>query len=359
MPGACVLRRDGTGLGAVARFLCTGCTGRRQAPRALHGRVVPKAARPGLLLPVSAPARRLLEPGHPAGAPMLGSPPEGGVLGNLAWSIGKVRITRIVEREVPIALDGLLPDATPDAVARHRSWLEPHFLNPDGTATLSIHGLVVESAGQRILVDTCVGEHVVPGFEELSKGGRHFLRELEQAGFPSASIDVVLCTHMHFDHVGWNTVHVDGRWLPAFPNARYLFARAEWEHWSDQRDTGFTPTLAESVQPVLDAGQADLVEMDHRITPELRLEPSPGHTPGHVCVAIASGGTHALVTGDATHHPVQWAESEWKMVADTDGAQASATRRRLRGDAIASDALVIGTHYASPCAGRIDRKSVV
>ncbi len=274
-------------------------------------------------------------------------------MGNLAWSVGKVRITRVVERELPVKLSGLLPDATPEALAFHRSWLEPHFLNPDGRATLSLHALVVESAGQRILVDTCAGERALPGFEPLAKGGRHLLRELESAGFPPASIDVVLCTHMHFDHVGWNTIRVDGRWVPAFPNARYLFARAEWEHWSQHPDTGFTPTFGDAVQPVLDAGQAELVETDHRITPELRLEPSPGHTPGHVSVAIEAQRKHALITGDATHHPVQWAETEWKMLADTDTAQASATRRRLRADATRRAALVIGTHYAPPCAGHV------
>jgi glyoxylase-like metal-dependent hydrolase (beta-lactamase superfamily II) len=264
-----------------------------------------------------------------------------------------VRVTRVVEREVPTRLDGLLPEATPDALARHRAWLAPHFLNPDGTATLSIHGLVVEAAGERVLVDTCVGERNVPGYEDLGRGGRPFLRDLEAAGFPAESIDAVLCTHLHFDHVGWNTVAVDGRWVPAFPNARYLFARSEWEHWGRNPDSGFTPTFRETVQPVFDAGQADLVEPDHRIGPELRLEPSPGHTPGHVCLAIESRGEHALVTGDMTHHPVQWAETEWRMVADTDPEQARATRRRLRRECIERSALVIGTHYAAPCAGHL------
>jgi glyoxylase-like metal-dependent hydrolase (beta-lactamase superfamily II) len=274
-------------------------------------------------------------------------------VGNLAWSVGSVRITRVVERELPVGLARLLPEATPAALAHHRAWLAPHFLNPDGTATLSIHGLVVESAGRRILVDTCVGERSVPGYEDLGRGARHFLRELEVAGFPAESIDAVLCTHLHFDHVGWNTVRVEGRFVPAFPNARYLFARAEWEHWSRDPDTGFTPTYRETVQPILDAGQADLVEPDHRLTPELRLEPSPGHTPGHVCVAIDSRGARALVTGDMTHHPVQWAETEWRMVADTDPVEACATRRRLRRDCAESAALVIGTHYAAPCAGHV------
>jgi glyoxylase-like metal-dependent hydrolase (beta-lactamase superfamily II) len=274
-------------------------------------------------------------------------------LGNLAWSVGEVRITRIVEREVAVDLAGLLPEATPEALARHRAWLAPHFLGPDGKATLSIHGLVVESASQRVLVDTCVGERSVPGFEQLAAGGRPFLRDLEAAGFAPASIDVVLCTHLHFDHVGWNTVRVDGRPVPAFPNARYLFARAEWEHWSRDPDGGFTPTWRETVQPILDAGLADLVAPDHRITPELRLEPSPGHTPGHVCLAIESRGNCALVTGDMTHHPVQWAEPEWRMVADSDPAQAVATRRRLRRECAEREALVVGTHYTAPCAGHV------
>jgi len=274
-------------------------------------------------------------------------------MGNLAWSVGNVRVTRIVEREVAVDLASLLPDAKPEALARHRAWLEPHFLNPDGTATLSIHGLVLESARQRVLVDTCVGERSVPGYEMLAGEGRHLLRELEAAGFPPDSIDVVLCTHLHFDHVGWNTVRVDGRFVPAFKNARYLFARAEWEHWSRNPDTGLTPTFRETVQPVFDAGLADLVEADHRITPELRLEPSPGHTPGHVSVAVESRGARALVTGDMIHHPVQWAEAEWRMTADLAPAQAVATRRRLRSECAEQAVLVIGTHYTDPCAGHV------
>jgi glyoxylase-like metal-dependent hydrolase (beta-lactamase superfamily II) len=274
-------------------------------------------------------------------------------MGHLGWSVGEVRITRIVEREVPVVLGELIREATPAALALHRAWLAPHFLNPDGTATLSIHGLVVESAGQRILVDTCVGERAVPGYEALSTGGRPFLSDLEAAGFAPETIDVVLCTHLHFDHVGWNTIQVDGRWAPAFPNARYLFARAEWEHWSRRSDAVFTPTFDETVRPVMDAGQADLVEPDHRITPEVRLEPSPGHTPGHVSVAVESRGASALVTGDMTHHPVQWAETDWTMIADVDSTQAAATRRRVRRDCALREALVIGTHYASPCAGHV------
>jgi len=277
-------------------------------------------------------------------------------VGHLAWCVGDVRVTRIVENEVPSALAELLPEATPEALARHRRWLEPHFLNADGTVPLSIHALVVESSGRRILVDTCVGERRVAGYESLSEGAGPFLRDLEQAGFAPRAIDIVLCTHMHFDHVGWNTVREGGRDVPTFPNARYLFARAEWEQWSREPSDAYAPTFDACVRPIVDAGLADLVEPLHRITSEVRLEPSPGHTPGHVSVRIESRGEHAFITGDMTHHPVQWAEPAWKMVADLDPEQAIATRRRLRAECASQRALVIGTHYPAPCAGTLERE---
>jgi glyoxylase-like metal-dependent hydrolase (beta-lactamase superfamily II) len=274
-------------------------------------------------------------------------------VGDLAWSVGNVTVTRVVENEVPLPLGALIPEATPEALLAHRAWLEPHFLDASGGTVLSIHGLVVESAGRRILVDTCAGKHAARGYEALIEGGKPFLTELERAGFPPATIDTVVCTHMHFDHVGWNTHESGGKLVPSFPRARYLFARAEWEHWSAEGQSGYTPTLDDAVRPIVDAGLADLVASDHAITPEVRLVPSPGHTPGHVCVAIESDGARALITGDATHHPVQWAEIDWKMSADTDSAQAAASRRRLRAEAADRPVLVIGTHYAAPCAGHV------
>jgi glyoxylase-like metal-dependent hydrolase (beta-lactamase superfamily II) len=272
---------------------------------------------------------------------------------NRSWSIGRVRVTRVVENEAPLPLRALIPEATPEALAAHRAWLEPHFLAPDGGTVLSIHGLVVESAGRRILVDTCAGKHAIKGYEALIEGGRPFLAELAAAGFPPDTIDTVVCTHMHFDHVGWNTHEVGGKLVPSFPRARYLFARAEWEHWDAEAGSGYAPTIDHAVRPILAAGLADLVATDHAITPEVRLVHSPGHTPGHVCVAIESDGARALITGDSTHHPVQWAEPDWKMSADTDSAQAAATRKRMRAEHADRPVLVIGTHYAAPCAGHI------
>lgn len=276
----------------------------------------------------------------------------------LSWQIGDARVTRIVEREVSLPTVHLIPEATPEALAPHAHWLAPHFLDdPEGTCTftLSIHGLVVESQGRRILVDTCSGDKEAPGFESMTGGSPPFLEDLEAAGFAPDTIDTVLCTHMHFDHVGWNTRREGDRWVPAFANARYLFARLEWEHWSQGGDPTFVPTMREAVEPIFDAGLADLVETDHPLTDEVRLEATPGHTPGHVSVRIASGDAEAIITGDLTHHPVQWAEPHWKMRADSDSGEAARTRLRLIEEHADSATLVIGTHYAAPCAGHIVR----
>src|SRR5206468_10588025 len=181
------------------------------------------------------------------------------------------------------------------------------FLDDDDQFILSIHGLVIEADGLRILVDTCIGSRPTPGYEMLSGRDSPFLDNLVSAGFPLESIDMVLCTHLHFDHVGWNTRLVDGKWVPTFPNARYLCGRKEYEHWKMLKDThGYHDLnhMHDAVQPVVDAGLVDLIEPSHSICPELKLRPTPGHTPGHVSIAIESRGQPAIVTGDMMHHPI-------------------------------------------------------
>lgn len=281
---------------------------------------------------------------------------------NLTWQIGSVRLTRIEETVTAIPLVGFFPAATPEALAPHLAWLQPQFVDAEGNAILSIHGLVVESQGRTILVDTCIGENwpetgMVRESPLADGPASPFLTNLEAAGFARERIDVVLCTHLHFDHVGCNTMRVGDAIVPTFPNARYLFARTEWEHWRAHPDPGFAATLGATVEPIFAAGLADLVACDHVVTDEVRLEPTPGHTPGHVSVRIASGGRRALITGDMTHHPVQWAEPTWGIAADSDGATATRTRERILAEHADTDLLVIGTHYAPPTAGRIVRRA--
>jgi glyoxylase-like metal-dependent hydrolase (beta-lactamase superfamily II) len=260
-------------------------------------------------------------------------------------------VTKVVEVVQSVRLGDLLPDATSGALERHAGWLRPHFLDEAGATELSIHAFVVESRGCSILVDTCVGHREIPGMPGLM-GPEDFPDRLAAVGHPAEDIDVVCCTHLHFDHVGWNTRRVDGAWVPTFPNARYLFCRTEFEHWTG-RPGGYALNLDDTVAPVVEAGLADLVEPDHVITDEVRLVPSRGHSPGHVCVLIRSGDEQALITGDATHHPVQWAEPDWSMAADWDAALGARTRRDLSAEHGPAGTLVLGTHYASPSSGRL------
>ncbi|MAR28998.1 MAG: MBL fold metallo-hydrolase [Gammaproteobacteria bacterium] len=269
------------------------------------------------------------------------------------WQIGDVKITRVVEIESLGGSRFILPDATRDACLPY-GWMQPHFMDEQGNLLMSVHALVVDTGEHRILVDTCIGndkERNVPNWSHLQT---HFLQDLEAAGYAPDTIDTVLCTHLHVDHVGWNTMLVDGQWVPTFPNARYLFARTEWEHWDANDDeTVYGPVLADSVRPVVEAGLVDLVDMDHRVCPEVCLEPTPGHTPGHVSVHIRSGGAEALITGDCIHHPVQMTRPDWCSSADVDQAQGLQTRETLLQRYVDQDILIIGTHFATPTAGHV------
>jgi len=271
------------------------------------------------------------------------------------WQIGAVKVTKITELEVTGGTTFILPDATPEAVRPYR-WLAPHFIDEQGRLRMSVHALVLDTGPRRILVDTCIGndkERPIPGWSHLQTP---FLRDLEAAGYPRHSIDTVLCTHLHLDHVGWNTMLVDGKWVPTFPNARHLIGRTEFQYWqSQQDDAAHRASFADSVKPVVDAGLVDLVDTDHRLTDEVRLIATFGHTPGHVSVQISSHEQEALITGDFIHHPCQMARLDWASSADYDAAAAQATRRAIFSRLAGTATLLIGTHFAKPTAGRVVR----
>lgn len=273
----------------------------------------------------------------------------------LKWRIGDVTVTRIVEMEMSGGTRFLLPQATYDAI-REIPWLFPHFAEESGKLKMSIHALVVEAPGRRIIVDTCIGNDKRREMGPWSNLQTTFLADLEAAGFARDSIDTVLCTHLHVDHVGWNTMLVDGEWVPTFPNARYLIGRAEYDYWRAEEEgveDVSTSYFHDSVRPVWDAGLVDLVETDHRVCDEVSLEPTLGHTPGHVSIRIRSKGEEALITGDFTHHPCQMARPEWAAEVDFDKAASTATRKRVYGALAGTQTLVIGTHFAAPCAGHV------
>ena len=267
----------------------------------------------------------------------------------LQWQIGDVTVSRVFELEALMSPRFMFQH--PEAEVLAIDWMRPHFITEEGLIKLSIHALVVDSMGKRIVVDTCVGNDKPREFEDWSMRQGSFLEDMTAAGFPRESVDVVMCTHLHVDHVGWNTFLVDGQWVPTFPNARYLFAEQEWNHWSKTEQAEFGAVVEDSVQPVIDAGLADLVAMDHRITDEVWLEPTPGHTPGHVSVRISSRGKEAVITGDMTHHPCQLVHPDWASTFDTDTKMSTVTRRDFYARHADKSVLMIGTHFAEPTAG--------
>ena len=249
----------------------------------------------------------------------------------------------------------LLPEALPERLSASEAWLRPRFLLEDGRIPLSIHAFVVESRGARILVDTCVGNDKPRPVPDWDRRQGSFLEDLAKAGFARESIDRVLCTHLHVDHVGWNTMLDADRWLPTFPRARYLIGKKEWEYWKGGTDRLSAALLSDSVQPVIDAGLVDLVEPDLEITDEVRLTPTPGHTPGHVSVTISSRGEEAVITGDLMHHPIQCAHPEWEDSFDVDHELARETRTRFLERCADRPVIVLGTHFPTPTSGRIVR----
>ena len=271
------------------------------------------------------------------------------------WNVGKVKITKIVEMETVGSTRFILPLATNEEMQK-LPWLIPHFATEEGRLKMSIHSLLVESPSRRIIVDTGLGNDKqgrnVPTWNNRQDP---FLDTLSAAGFAPDSIDTVLCTHLHVDHVGWNTRLVDSKWVPTFPKARYVFGKTEYEHWRDHSHEApdKLAVFNDSVKPIADAGRADLVASDAKLADEITLIPTPGHSPGHMSIHITSDGHEALLTGDVAHHPCQMAHLDWSSTADSDPKQSAATRRELFSRFADMPTLVIGGHFN---AGHIKRE---
>jgi glyoxylase-like metal-dependent hydrolase (beta-lactamase superfamily II) len=291
-------------------------------------------------------------------------------MGNLTWTVGDITITRVQEVGGVSPNGGPeagLPDAWPAEVLAI-PWLVPDFATEEGHLDMSVHALLVEAPGARLVVDTCIGNdktRTMPHFDHLATD---FLARMDEAGWPRESVDGVICTHLHVDHVGWNTMWVDGEWTPTFPNARYFMVRSEVDHVRGEAgvvDPDRSPYAAamidaanvygDSVRPVLDAGMAELVDTDAEIAAGVRLVATPGHTPGHVSVLVESGGDAAVITGDMMHHPCQIARPEWCSAFDHDRETAIATREAFLDRFADTGTLVIGTHFGGPTAGHVVR----
>ncbi|WP_079406815.1 MBL fold metallo-hydrolase [Streptomyces sp. 3211] len=273
------------------------------------------------------------------------------------WSVGGITVHRIDEMPLPPATGPwLLPAATPDVVAEH-AWLRPDYAGPDGVLHLDSHSFALVVDGLRVIVDTGIGNgktRANPAWHNLRTD---YLERLEVIGFTPENVDLVILTHLHTDHVGWNTRKVDGAWVPTFPNARYLTSRAEHEFWAAyDMDEARSGMFRDSVVPVEEAGLLDLVDVPADgvdVADGLRLLPAPGHTPGQIAVRVGGAGAAALITGDAVHHPVQLAHPEIGSCVDIDPVRAEATRRALLAGLADTGALVLGTHFPAPTAGRV------
>jgi glyoxylase-like metal-dependent hydrolase (beta-lactamase superfamily II) len=270
----------------------------------------------------------------------------------MRFQVGDIRITQVRESFAAVPVLGMFPQADAALIEANRAWLQPDYMDEAGDLTLSIHALVVESMGKTIVIDTCVGERPVPGYDAMSNRKTTFLADFAAAGFDVNTVDVVMCTHLHFDHVGWNTQLVDGNWVPTFPNARYLFNKTEYEYW-DGGAAGFAITFDTAVRPVLDAGLVDFIDETFRITDEVGFELTPGHSPGHMSVTLSSQGEQAIITGDMVHHPIQFVAPDWTMSADDDPARASTTRLAFRDRYADAPVRVFGTHFGGSSCGHL------
>ena len=262
-------------------------------------------------------------------------------------------VTSVVEAQTDhIPPELFFPAATAAEVAKH-DWVVPEFADADGNIGMRVQALVVEVAGRKLLVDPCVGNGKLLNMPFWNDQAWPFMERFEAAGFGVEGIDTVVHTHLHADHVGWDTRRDGDGWTPTFTSARHLYTDAGLTWLRDPGGYDNENVLRDSVQPILDAGLADVVPEDADLGNGLRLAPSAGHTPGHVSLWIESRGEAGLISGDFVHHPVQCAETGWPEVGDSDPDEARATRRRMLDEAATTGALFIGTHFPTRPGGRV------
>jgi glyoxylase-like metal-dependent hydrolase (beta-lactamase superfamily II) len=273
---------------------------------------------------------------------------------------GDMQVSTLIEREGPQRKTAeLLPGANIEIARRHFREMEPFLYLPASDRIYNTYqSFVLRIPGRTILIDTCVGENKARPPQFASYPKKPWLDAFAAEGLTFADIDLVICTHLHVDHVGWNTTLVDGRWQPTFPKAKYVFGRVECEYWERQVDLGYDlpgRIWTDSCLPLIRSGQAELVEMDADLGGGVRLRPAPGHSPGMFCVEFATaGGTRLMFIADVMHHPIQCRELDWSTCFCADPAQAAATRRQLFAEIADQDVIVFPEHVPFPTAGRIE-----
>lgn len=272
------------------------------------------------------------------------------------FRVGDMLISSFVEREGPWRPPGVMFPTSDRATAlAHLKEMPPCVYDAGRDLLMSSYQTFVVRTGRHvILVDTCVGDDKPMRGPGLQYPKQSWLDGFAAHGLRFEDVDYVFCTHLHVDHCGWNTRLVDGRWVPTFPNATYIFGRREYEAWEAQDDGGLqSAVLGDSCRPVVEAGQAVLVDGDFVLEAGIWLTPAFGHSPGHVCVNLSSGGSHAIFTGDMMHHPLQCREPDWSTCFCFDPDEAARTRRRILGEVADSGVVVIPAHFPGQTAGYV------
>jgi glyoxylase-like metal-dependent hydrolase (beta-lactamase superfamily II) len=277
----------------------------------------------------------------------------------LKFSVGDLTIHRIIEQETTFlpALE-MLPGLTPEVLAENRAWMQKAgALDDNDVLQLCFQSYIVKTPHHTILIDSCIGnDKPRPRPKWNMKTDDTYLRALAAAGFALSDIDYVMCTHLHVDHVGWNTRLENGRWVPTFPKARYVFAKTEYDYWHEQNAKAEVPPFADSVLPVVEAKKAEFVTNDFSLGDHARILPTPGHTPGHVAFTFGKGKDDAVFAGDLVHSPLQALYPELSPKFDVDPKQAAATRRSFFERYCDTSTLCCTAHFPSPSSGKIKRK---
>ncbi len=280
------------------------------------------------------------------------------------WVVGDVSITKVIERELSVHVEVLgqvLPSSSRAEIEALR-WLHPHYVC-DGATRVGYYSFLIDTPSAKVVVDTAVGNDKSRAREDFNMLDTDYLSDFRAIWDPD-EVDAVVSTHLHVDHVGWNTRLVGSDWVPTFGGARYYFVLQEYQHWKRFADINdpvspvfdVVAVFNDSVRPVVDAGLATFVEPTYAITPEVQLIPSHGHTPGHVSVHIHSQGDSAVITGDLMHSPCQIGHPEWSSAYDWDQDAAADARHAFLGRFADTGTLVIGTHFGTPTGVYVERE---
>jgi glyoxylase-like metal-dependent hydrolase (beta-lactamase superfamily II) len=276
------------------------------------------------------------------------------------FKVGDITIHPVIESEAAL-FDAFefFPSLSKEVFEENASWLRPTYIDPAGKVVLCFQSFLVETPHHTILVDSCVGNHKPRPTRPFwhNQVSQRWERGLAATGVGYDDIDYVMCTHLHVDHVGWNTRLDNGRWVPTFPKARYLFAERELAYWTAEhaKDAASLPWITDSVLPIVAAGRAELVQSDHRLNELVALIPTPGHTIDHYSVRVGKPQHDAVITGDMIHSPLQARYPELGMRADYDSKQAGASRRALFAAVCDTPTLLCIVHFPSPSLGRMTR----